>query len=70
MSSGYAASADLSSDGPEQVTAEGVSGTVRWLASKDAADVTGHVVPVDRGFVMAGHQNPCPCPAYPEAVGY
>ena len=71
FSLGCAASADLTSQAMVlQVTAEGVSGTVRWLASRDAADVTGHVVPVDRGFVMAGHQNPCPCPAYPEAVGY
>ena len=40
------------------VTAEGVSGVVRWLASDDARDVTGHVVPADRGYGAAGYQVP------------
>lgn len=38
------------------VTVEGVAGTVRWLGSDDAKDISGHVVPVDRGYVAAGYQ--------------
>ena len=45
---------------PGMVSTEGVSGTVRWLASEDARDITGHVVPVDRGYVAAGYQDPLP----------
>ena len=38
------------------VTVEGVAGTVRWLGSDDAKDISGHIVPVDRGYVAAGYQ--------------
>eukprot|EP00943_MAST-04B_sp_MAST-4B-sp1_P009869 g9869.t1 len=41
---------------PGMVTAKGVAATVRWLGSDDAKDITGHVIPVDRGYVAAGYQ--------------
>ena len=42
---------------PGMVTVEGVAGTVAWLASEDASCITGHTIPVDRGYIAAGYQT-------------
>ena len=42
---------------PGLVTAEDVAAAVGWLASAGARGVTGHVLPIDKGYTAAGYQD-------------